>query len=152
MCTRRLHTEDITMWLQCWLYGWGCIRWGHLFCLQVWTMWFWTWSMSVLTEFWWQIWLDYIHWWYILLRYRPFIWPYNSDKQRYVLELKIKYYIYIYILTNEFIFKIGLWKGFLKLKFRTLALHQSECRSYLDAPLVWSRFAARSSTDISTVL
>ena len=61
-------------------------------------------------------------------------------------------YIYIYILTNEFIFKIGLWKGFLKLKFRTLALHQSECRSYLDAPLVWSRFAARSSTEISIVL
>ena len=84
MFARWLYSQDIPVRLQCGLYVWRCIRWDQLLRLQVWTVWLWTWIVPVLTELRRQVWLDCSHCWYILLWYRPFIWPHNPVKERYV--------------------------------------------------------------------
>lgn len=76
MCTRRLHPQDVSVWLQWRLHGGRHIRWINLLSLSKWTMWFWTRNMPVLSKLWWQVWLDCLH------HRNLFLW-YWSHKRSY---------------------------------------------------------------------
>ena len=83
MCTRWLHPQDVSVWLQWRLHGGRHIRWINLLSLSKWTMWFWTRNMPVLSKFWWQVWLDCLHHRNLFLWYWSHKRSYNPIWERY---------------------------------------------------------------------